>query len=142
MNDKPLWSPSPERVANANITAFMKLVNERHDLALRDYHQLYRWSIDQPEAFWVAMWDFGGVVAQTRGERVLAEADRMPGARFFPEAKLNFAENLLRSRDDTDAIVFWGEDKVRRHLTRAHRQRPRSQAERSGGVVVGVRRRR
>jgi acetoacetyl-CoA synthetase len=119
MNDKPLWSPSPERIANANVTAFMKLVNERHGLALGDYHQLYQWSIEEPQAFWVATWDFGGVVAQTRGDRVLADAGTMPGARFFPDAKLNFAENLLRRRDDTDAIVFWGEDKVRRHLTRA-----------------------
>ena len=119
MNDKPLWSPSPDRVESANITAFMKLVNARHALRLDGYHELYRWSIEQPEAFWTAMWDFGGVIAQARGERVLADADRMPGARFFPDAKLNFAENLLRVRDDTDAIVFWGEDKVRRHLTRA-----------------------
>ena len=119
MNDKPLWSPSPERVANANVTAFMQLVNERHGLRLGDYHELYQWSIEQPEAFWGAMWDFGGVIAQTRGERVLADPGKMPGARFFPDAKLNFAENLLRTRDDSDAIVFWGEDKVRRHLTRA-----------------------
>ena len=119
MNDKPLWSPSPERVANANITAFMKLVNERHGLALADYHGLHRWSVDESEAFWTAMWDFGGVIAQSRGERVIADRGKMPGARFFPDAKLNFAENLLRERDDTDAIVFWGEDKVRRHLTRA-----------------------
>jgi acetoacetyl-CoA synthetase len=119
MNDKPLWSPSPERVANASVTAFMKLVNERHGLDLADYHALHQWSVDQPEAFWTAIWDFGGVVAQARGERVLVDADKMPGARFFPDAKLNFAENLLRQRDDADAIVFWGEDKVRRHLARA-----------------------
>jgi acetoacetyl-CoA synthetase len=119
MTEEPLWSPSPERVAGANITAFIELVNERHSLALRDYEGLYRWSIEEPEAFWVALWDFGGVLAQARGERVIADADRMPGARFFPDARLNFAENLLRQRDDGDAIVFWGEDKVRRHLTRA-----------------------
>ena len=118
MNGKPLWSPSPERMAGARITAFMQLVNERHKAKLRDYHDLDRWSVDQPEAFWTAMWDFGGVIAQSRGERVLADAGKMPGARFFPDAKLNFAENLLRDRDDTDAIVFWGEDKVRRRLTR------------------------
>ncbi|MEO5695421.1 MAG: acetoacetate--CoA ligase [Usitatibacter sp.] len=119
MTDKPLWSPSPERIAAAHATAFMKRVNERHGASLASYHELYQWSIDNLEAFWSQVWDFSGVIAQTRGERVLSDGDKMPGARFFPDAKLNYAENLLRERDDTDAIVFWGEDKVRRHLTRA-----------------------
>ena len=117
MNDKPLWIPSPERIAQANITAFTKLVNGRHKLALDGYGALYRWSIEHLEDFWVALWDFGGVIAEARGERTLVDGDKMPGARFFPDAKLNFAENLLRRRDDADAIVFWGEDKVRRRLS-------------------------
>jgi len=118
MSEKPLWTPSPESVAAANVTAFMQRVNQRHGLALAGYHDLYQWSIDNLEAFWSEVWDFGNVIAQQRGERVLADGDKMPGARFFPDAKLNFAENLLLKRDDSDAIVFWGEDKVRRHLTR------------------------
>jgi acetoacetyl-CoA synthetase len=117
MNDKPLWTPSPERIAGANITAFTKLVNGRHKLALDGYGALYQWSIEHLEDFWVALWDFGGVIAEARGERVLIDRDKMPGARFFPDAKLNFAENLLRRRDEADAIVFWGEDKVRRRLS-------------------------
>ncbi len=127
MTDKPLWTPSAEAVARANMTAFMKLVNERHGLALRDYAQLYRWSIDRPDDFWTAMWDFGGVIAETRGATVIAQPDRMPGARFFPDARLSFAENLLREpgpdsgfKLDDDALVFRGEDKVRRRLT--HRE--------------------
>jgi acetoacetyl-CoA synthetase len=120
MQDKPLWTPSPARIAGANATAFMKQVNERHGTSLRDYASLYQWSIDHLEDFWTAVWDFGGVVAATRGKRALADKDNMPGARFFPDAKLNFAENLLRLRDDTDAIVFWGEDKVKRRLS--HRE--------------------
>jgi acetoacetyl-CoA synthetase len=118
MNDMPLWSPSEDRVASANITAFIALVNERHRLAIRDYAGLHQWSIDRIEDFWTAVWDFCGVVAETRGSRVLADGDKMPGARFFPDAKLNFAENLLRNPDDSDAIVFWGEDDVRRHISR------------------------
>ena len=118
MSKQPLWTPSAERVAGANITRFTALVNKRHDLRLSGYPQLHQWSIDHLEDFWSALWDFGDVIAETRGERVLADRDKMPGARFFPDAKLNFAENLLRRRDESDAIVFWGEDKVRRHLTR------------------------
>ncbi|HSO07247.1 MAG TPA: acetoacetate--CoA ligase [Pelomicrobium sp.] len=118
--DKPLWTPSPERVAASRLTAFAALLRERHGVDAGDYAALHRWSVEQPAAFWTAVWDFAGVVAAARGERALIDADRMPGARFFPDARLNFAENLLRRRDDADAIVFWGESKVRRRLS--HRQ--------------------
>jgi acetoacetyl-CoA synthetase len=120
MNAGPLWIPSAESLARANATAFMKQVNERHGLALRDYAQLHRWSVESLEDFWAAVWDFGVVVAETRGERVIADKANMPGARFFPDARLNFAENLMRRRDETDALVFWGEDKVRRRMS--HRE--------------------
>ena len=120
MLDKPLWSPDPQRIAEANVTRFIAEMNKRHKLALRDYHDLWQWSVDNLEAFWSAVWDFGGVIAETQGKRVLADGDQMPGARFYPDAKLNFAENLLRHDGDGDAIVFWGEDKVKRRLT--HRE--------------------
>ena len=113
----PLWRPPPERAAASRIAAFMQLVNDRHALSLSTYPQLYRWSLDHLEDFWIAVWDFGGVVAATRGRRALVDADKMPGARFFPDARLNFAENLLRCRDEADAIVFWGEDKGKRRLS-------------------------
>jgi acetoacetyl-CoA synthetase len=117
MQDKPLWSPPPERVQRAAMTDFMNRVNRRHGRKLGTYRDLYEWSIANIEDFWVEVWDFGGVIAETRGERVLADAGKMPGARFFPDARLNFAENLLRRRDDADALVFWGEEKVRRRLS-------------------------
>jgi acetoacetyl-CoA synthetase len=122
MTEKPLWAPTPERVKAANITAFIELVNDRHKAKLDSYEDLWHWSVANLEAFWAAVWEFGGVIAQDRGERVLADADKMPGARFFPDAKLNFAENLLRPdvKDADDAIVFRGEDKVKRRLT--HRE--------------------
>ena len=66
MSDKPLWSPTPESVAKAGITAFMSLANARHGLGLGDYAGLYRWSIEEPEDFWTAVWDFGGVIAERR----------------------------------------------------------------------------
>jgi len=113
--DKPLWSPSPERIAQARITAFMKLVNERHRLRIEDYASLHAWSVANLEDFWSDLWDFGGVIGE-RGTRVLADGDKMPGARFLPDATLNFAENLLRHRREADALVFWGEDKVRRRM--------------------------
>jgi len=112
-----LWQPSKERIAHSNISAFIKLVNKRWQAGVADSHALYEWSVAQPEQFWTSVWDFCGVVAEYRGERVLADGDKMPGAQWFPDAKLNFAENLLRRRDDEDAMVFWGEDKVRRRMS-------------------------
>ncbi|MCK2086805.1 acetoacetate--CoA ligase, partial [Thauera aromatica] len=113
--DTPLWIPSAERVANANVTAFRLAAERRWGVSLPDYGALYAWSVAQPEQFWVSVWDgegSGGGVIGARGTRVLVDADRMPGAKWFPEARLNFAQNLLRARDDQDAIVFWGEDRV------------------------------
>ena len=120
MTDRPLWKPSPERIAGSNMTAFMKFLDERHGTALADYDSLHRFSVERMEDFWVAVWDFCGVVAQSRGRTVIADKAKMPGARFFPEARLNFAENLLRhSGKPGEAIVFRGEDKVRSRLTNA-----------------------
>jgi acetoacetyl-CoA synthetase len=114
-----LWRPSRERIARSNITRFIHLVNQRWNAGVRDSEQLYDWSVREPERFWTAIWDFCGVVAETRGERVLVDGGKMPGAKWFPDAQLNFAENLLRRRDDDTAMVFWGEDKVRRRMSYA-----------------------
>ena len=116
----PLWQPSAERIAAANLTAFMAQVQKDWGVETGDYDALYDWSIREIEKFWLSVWDFCGVIAETRGDRVLADGGKMPGARFFPDARLNFAENLLRRRDGADALVFWGEDRVRRRLS--HRE--------------------
>jgi acetoacetyl-CoA synthetase len=118
---KPLWTPSAERIESMRLTAFMREVGRRHGEQFSEYADLWRWSIDHKWDFWRAMWDYGGVIG-TPGERVLIDADKMPGARFFPDAKLNFAQNLLERRraDDThDALVFWGEEKVQRRVSHA-----------------------
>jgi len=111
MSEKPLWTPSAERVARSLLAHFM------HQAGQRDYAALHRWSIENREAFWNLLWDFCAVRG-TKGAITLLDGDRMPGARWFPEARLNFADNLLRTKDDSDALVFWGEDKVRRRLSR------------------------
>ncbi|WP_333840739.1 acetoacetate--CoA ligase [Pelomicrobium sp.] len=117
--ERPLWTPSPQRIAEANLSAFMAHVGARWGVEVRDYRSLYRWSVERPEQFWVSVWEHCGVIAETRGERVLVDGEKMPGARFFPEARLNFAENCLRRRDETPAIVFWDEAGRRRYLTHA-----------------------
>ena len=116
----PLWQPSPERVRDANLTAFAAAVRREWGAPLPDYAALHRWSVERPEAFWASLWCFCRVIAGARGDAVIRHPERMPGARWFPEARLNFAENLLRRRDDSPALVFRGEDRVRRSLS--HRQ--------------------
>ncbi|MGB3540749.1 MAG: acetoacetate--CoA ligase [Mesorhizobium sp.] len=116
MTAVPLWTPSAERIEAAPMTAFMKAAAEQSGRSLGSYAELHRWSVDDREAFWNLVWDFCGVIGD-KGEAVLADGDKMPGASFFPGASLNFAENLLRTRGTGEAIVFHGEDKVERRLS-------------------------
>ena len=113
---EPLWRPSPGRIAAANLTRFCRQVGQT-GVEAADMASLYRWSIAEPEAFWRALWDFAGIVGEGPGQVGIENPGRMPGAQFFPEARLNYAENLLRRRDDAEALVFWGEDKVKRRLS-------------------------
>ena len=109
----PLWTPSRERAGAPGLVRFTASLAARgHDIG-DGYHPLWRWSITEQSAFWAALWDFCGVVGE-RGGRVLVDGDRMPGARYFPDARLNFAENLLRRRTDDPAIIAWSEDGARR----------------------------
>ncbi len=114
--DRPLWTPTEARIAAANLTRYIAFVRREHGAGVTDYASLYAWSIARPEAFWQSVWSFCGVVGSPGGI-VLSDAGRMPGARWFPDARLNFAHNLLRRRDDGVAVVFRGEDRVRASLT-------------------------
>ncbi len=117
MAAEPLWRPSAERIEAANMTAFARRIEREWGVEIADYAALHRFSIDEMEKFWTTLWEFCGVLAEVRGERVLVDGERMPGARFFPDARLNFARNLLRRWDETTAIVFRAEDRVERRLS-------------------------
>ena len=115
--DQPLWTPSPKRIAASNLSAFTKFVSERYGVKANNYAELHAWSCNNREQFWQAIWQYCGVVGATQGDAILVDRDRMPGARWFPDARLNFAENLLRKRDDSTAIVFWGEEQLQSQVT-------------------------
>ena len=108
---QPLWQPNPNTVGDTRMAMFMQAMGHGR------YADLWQWSIDQPEAFWSRLWDFCGAVGD-KGQTVLRDGDKMPGARWFPEARLNYAENLLQRREG-EALVFWGEDQVKRRMSRA-----------------------
>ncbi len=106
---KLLWEPSAERKRDANITAFINLVNKIYDQDLLSYGQLYDWSINNIPDFWACMWDFAQIKSSEGYETVVDDVGKMPGAKWFVGARLNFAENLLRYRDGHTAFIFRGE---------------------------------
>jgi acetoacetyl-CoA synthetase len=136
---EPLWTPSPSRLSQATLSQFTEWVAARTGSAFADYEDLHRYSVNAPAEFWSSLWDFSQVIGEKGEPPCLADAGQMPGARFFPNAQLNFAENLLGAGGADPAIVFWGEDKVKRRLSRDElsAEIARTQAAlRQGGVTV------
>lgn len=107
---KLLWQPSEEQIKSTNMYRFMDVVNEKYDKDFTEYESLYQWSINNISDFWASMWGFAGILASKPYEEVIDDVTRMPGAKWFSGARLNFAENLLRYRDDRVAVIFKGED--------------------------------
>ncbi|WP_296097673.1 acetoacetate--CoA ligase [uncultured Agrobacterium sp.] len=107
----PLWLPSAERIAQSPMTQFMQWCADRYASSFANYDSFHRWSVDEPEAFWSAVWAYCGVIGEP-GSRVLIERGDILKARFFPDAELNFAENLLIRSGPEDATIFRGEDKA------------------------------
>ena len=103
---EPLWQPSDTRVQEANLIRFMNEVDRDWNVNVADFAALYDFSVNEREKFWQSVKDFTGAIAETWGTVVLEDGDKMPGARWFPGARLNFAENLLRRRDGADASSF------------------------------------
>ena len=115
----PLWKPDRDRIAREPLTAFIEHAREHAGFDGGDeYAALHRWSIEERESFWSALWDFCAIVGEGRGATVLADGDRFPGARWFPEARLNYAENLLRHRGSETALVGLTESGPARRLSR------------------------
>jgi len=114
---QPIWIPSPERIANSNLSRFLNSIHTEWNKNFHTYSQLYQWSVEEPEAFWPSVWKFCGIKASRLWDEVLTGGRKMPGAKWFQGARLNFAENLLRRNDDKPAIVFRGEDRIRKQLS-------------------------
>lgn len=115
----PLWKPSIERVAGTNLTDFTEFVNGKTGEILTNYDELYDWSVNNIPEFWALMWEYGGIIASKPYERVVDNLEDMFNSEWFPGARLNFAENLLRYRDGRTAMVFQGEADEPRRITYA-----------------------
>ncbi len=135
--ESELWRPSAARIRDANLTRFTSCVNARRGTRLGDYSELYAWSLAEPAAFWSELARFADVRAEWGAGPVIEHPERMPGARFFPQARLNFAENLLRFDDGREALVFRNECGARRSLS--HRELRGEVARVAGGLrAAGV----
>ena len=116
MSEGPLWEPLPRATDASPLSALMAHCAAQRSQSFADYDAFHAWSIEDREGFWSAVWDHAGVVGE-KGRTIVRDGDRMPGAAFFPEARLNFAENLLQHRGARDAIVFRGEEGATRRLS-------------------------
>ena len=116
--EQPLWQPSPERIARSQLTQFASFLKARFpDAEVSDYQALHQWSITATEDFWHSIWDYCDVISSQSSEVVVTDLDQMPGASWFPDARLNFAENLLRRRGDSTAIVSLLENGARSEVS-------------------------
>ena len=104
--EKLLWQPSEERIKQANMTRFISFVKKKHGLKIISYPSLYAWSIENIVDFWAAMWEFGGIKASCEYSKVVDDLRKFPGAKCIQGARLNFAENHMRYRDDHVAFVL------------------------------------
>ncbi|MEE9326874.1 MAG: AMP-binding protein, partial [Cocleimonas sp.] len=117
---QPLWEPAQSQIDAANVTKFINEINVADSKQIMDFSELHDWSINHPEKFWSHhLWQFAHVIAD-KGNHVLDNKEQMPGALWFSDSKINFAENLLQYTNKTpqqDAIIFRGEDKIKRRLS-------------------------
>ncbi len=116
---KLLWKPTEEQIQSSNMYRFMNFINEKYNQEFDDYAPLYKWSIENIPDFWAAMWEFADIIASKPYTAVIDDVSKMPGAKWFDGARLNFAENLLRYRDDRVALIFKGEGQPATRMTYA-----------------------
>jgi len=119
MSPSALWEPGKDQIAATQMTGFQHFVEHRHRITFSSYNELHRWSIEQPELFWQAIWDFCGVISAAPPEQVVSDFESFPGARWFPGSRLNFAQNLLQFQDDKPALVSLQENGKRTSLSYA-----------------------
>jgi acetoacetyl-CoA synthetase len=115
--NKLLWVPTEDRKQNANMTQFIELINKKYGKKFGSYDDLYQWSVQNICDFWASMWDYAGIRTSRGFDSVVDDLNKMPGAHWFKGAELNFAENLLRYRDDQVALIFRGEAQKRSQMT-------------------------
>ena len=117
MEDKILWKPKKSVAEKSQMFAFMQRINEKFGCNCREYYDLHAWTLSHVSEFWGDFWDYAKIIHSEEQTKVVDDPNRMPGAKWFEGARLNFAENLLQRRDEQRAIIFWGEDRVKKSIS-------------------------
>ena len=112
-----LWSPQKKHFSDTNIADFISFIEKKKNISLDNYDALYRWSIESGEDFWGLLWDYLNIIHSEPYTSIIDDIHKMPGAKWFSGVRMNFAENLLRFRDDGIAIIFYGEDQVKNEIS-------------------------
>ncbi|PLW93329.1 MAG: acetoacetate--CoA ligase [Marinilabiliales bacterium] len=119
MSYQQLWKPTEDYKKNSNMFGFLSMIANKYNLPNNEYYTIHQWSVENIPEFWAEIWDFCGIKHSQTYEQVVDDPKKMPGAKWFKGARLNFAENLLSRNNDHLAMIFWGEDTVRREITYA-----------------------
>ncbi|MCK4407257.1 MAG: acetoacetate--CoA ligase [Bacteroidales bacterium] len=117
MKYKTLWQPKKENAERSQMNEFLNVIRKKYNQDIKDYYNLHQWSIENIADFWGEFWDYSQIIYSKKYDKVVDEPKKMPGAEWFSGARLNYAENLLRRRDNHQAIIFRGEDKVKKTIT-------------------------
>ena len=113
---QPLWTPSEKKIEDCTLTRFARFASQKTGLSFNSYDEIHSWSCDTSAQFWDLLWDFANVVGD-KGNKTVDDGSKMPGALYFPEARLNYAENLLKGKGEGEALVFRCEDKLERRVS-------------------------
>lgn len=119
MANNPLWQPTEAFMKGSKMHEFLSLIAKKYNLEDNEYATIHKWSVENIAAFWTEIWVYCGIKSSKKSTQVIDDKTKMPGAKWFEGARLNFAENLLSRKDDHKALIFWGETSVRRELTYA-----------------------
>ena len=112
-----LWSPREEKIKSSLMYEFIQDINKKFSLDIKNFYELHEWSINKREEFWSEIWDFFKIIGEKGNKPFLKPENKMPGTKFFPNGKLNYAENMLRKNNDDIAIIFKSEDRFERQIT-------------------------
>ncbi len=117
MKNELLWKPTHERVKGTSIYSFLEHVNIKYNKKFFNFEDLHKWSVEYRDHFWNEVWNFFNVIGDKGGEPYLDPKNKLPGTLFFPNGKLNYAENMLKKNNNDIAITFWAEDKIKKKIT-------------------------
>lgn len=114
---KILWQPNKKKASESQMQQFLNFIHKKYELTEDNYQALHQWSVENPDKFWSEFWKYSNILHSEKYSSVVDDFKKMPGAKWFEGARLNYAENLLQRRDDQAAIIFWGESKVKREIS-------------------------